>query len=34
MPSIDLFTGGAKMARLRWTKLELEKAQQLYEKQF
>lgn len=32
MPSIDLFTGGAKMARLRWTKLELEKAQQLYEK--
>ncbi len=32
MPSIDLFTGGAKMARFRWTKLELEKAQQLYEK--
>ena len=32
MPSIDLFTGGAKMARLRWTKLELEKAQQFYEK--
>lgn len=32
MPSIDLFTGGAKMARLRWTKLELEKAQQIYEK--
>lgn len=32
MPSIDLFTGGAKMARLRWTKLELEKAQQMYEK--
>lgn len=32
MPSIDLFTGGAKMARLRWTKIELEKAQQLYEK--
>lgn len=32
MPSLDLFTGGAKMARLRWTKLELEKAQQMYEK--
>ena len=32
MPSIDLFTGGAKMARLKWTKLELEKAQQMYEK--
>ncbi len=32
MPSIDLFTGGAKMARLKWTKIELEKAQQLYEK--
>ena len=32
LPSIDLFTGGAKMARFRWTKLELEKAQQLYEK--
>ncbi len=32
MPSIDLFTGGAKMARLRYNKLELEKAQQIYEK--
>ena len=32
VPSLDLFTGGAKMARLRWTKLELEKAQQIYEK--
>ena len=32
VPSFDLFTGGAKMARLRWTKLELEKAQQMYEK--
>lgn len=32
MPSIDLFTGGAKMARLRYKKLELEKAQQIYEK--
>ena len=31
-PSIDLFTGGAKMARLRYNKLELEKAQQMYEK--
>lgn len=31
-PSLDLFTGGAKMARLRYSKLELEKAQQLYEK--
>ncbi len=32
MPSFDLFTGGAKMAHLRYTKLELEKAQQIYEK--
>ena len=32
MPSIDLFTGGAKMARLRYNKLELEKAKQIYEK--
>ncbi len=32
VPSLDLFTGGLKMARLRWTKLELEKAQQIYEK--
>lgn len=32
MPSIDLFTGGAKMARFRFKKLELEKAQQIYEK--
>lgn len=32
MPSLDLFTGGFKMARLRYNKLELEKAQQMYEK--
>lgn len=32
MPSLDLFTGGAKLARFRYNKLELEKAQQLYEK--
>lgn len=32
VPSIDLFTGGAKMATLRYKKLELEKAQQMYEK--
>ena len=32
VPSIDLFTGGAKMATLRFKKLELEKAQQMYEK--
>lgn len=32
MPSLDLFTGGLKMARLRFNKLELEKAQQMYEK--
>jgi len=32
MPSLDLFTGGLKMARLRYNKLELEKAQQIYEK--
>ena len=32
MPSIDIFTGGAKMARFRYNKLELEKAQQIYEK--
>ncbi len=31
-PSIDLFTGGLKMATLRYKKLELEKAQQMYEK--
>ena len=31
-PSLDLFTGGAKMARLKYNKLELEKAQQQYEK--
>jgi len=31
-PSFDLFTGGAKMAHLRYTKLEYEKAQQMYEK--
>ncbi len=32
MPSLDLFTGGAKMAHLRYTKMEYEKAQQMYEK--
>lgn len=32
LPSLDLFTGGVKMARLRYNKLELEKAQQMYEK--
>lgn len=32
VPSIDLFTGGAKMATLRYKKIELEKAQQMYEK--
>lgn len=32
LPSFDLFTGGAKMARLKYNKLELEKAQQMYEK--
>ncbi|CCY63025.1 outer membrane protein OprM [Clostridium sp. CAG:967] len=32
MPVVDLFTGGAKMAHLKYTKLELEKAQQVYEK--
>lgn len=32
MPVVDLFTGGAKMAHLKYTKLELEKAQQIYEK--
>ena len=32
VPSIDFFTGGAKMATLRYKKLELEKAQQMYEK--
>jgi multidrug efflux system outer membrane protein len=32
LPSLDLFTGGYKMARLRYSKLELEKAQQMYEK--
>ena len=32
MPFIDLFTGGAKIAHLRYKKLELEKAQQIYEK--
>lgn len=31
-PSLDLFSGGAKMARFRYNKLELEKAQQMYEK--
>ena len=32
MPSLDLFTGGAKMAHLRFKKLEYEKASQMYEK--
>lgn len=32
MPSFDLFTGGAKMAHLRYSKMEYEKAQQMYEK--
>ena len=32
VPSIDLFTGGVKMATLRYKKIELEKAQQMYEK--
>lgn len=32
MPFMDLFTGGAKIAHLRYKKLELEKAQQIYEK--
>jgi outer membrane protein TolC len=32
LPSLDLFTGGMKMARLKYSKLELEKAQQMYEK--
>ena len=31
-PSLDLFSGGAKMAHFRYNKLELEKAQQMYEK--
>lgn len=32
MPSMDLFTGGAKMAHLKFKKLEYEKASQMYEK--
>ena len=32
LPSVDLFTGGAKMAHLRFNKLEYEKASQIYEK--
>jgi multidrug efflux system outer membrane protein len=32
LPSLDLFTGGAKIARLKYSKLEYEKAQQMYEK--
>lgn len=32
MPSLDLFTGGAKMAHLKFKKLEYEKASQMYEK--
>lgn len=32
LPSVDLFTGGAKMAHLRFNKLEYEKASQIYKK--
>ena len=32
LPSIDLFTGGSKLAHLRYNKLEYEKASELYEK--
>lgn len=32
LPSIDLFTGGAKLAHLKFNKLEYEKATELYEK--
>ena len=32
LPSLDIFTGGAKISRLRYSKLEYEKAQQIYEK--
>ena len=32
MPSLDLFTGGAKIAHLKYSKMEYEKAQQMYEK--
>lgn len=32
MPSLDLFTGGAKMAHFKYKKLEYQKAQQIYEK--
>ena len=32
MPSLDLFTGGKKMAMLRYKKLEYEKALEMYEK--
>ena len=32
LPSVDLFTGGAKMAHLRFNKLEYEKTSQIYEK--
>lgn len=32
LPSVDIFTGGAKMSVLRYTKLEYDKAQQMYEK--
>lgn len=32
LPSIDLFTGGAKLAHLRYNKLEYQKASELYEK--
>lgn len=32
LPSIDIFTGGAKMAHFRFNKLEYEKAGEIYEK--
>lgn len=32
LPSVDLFTGGAKMSALRYSKFEYDKAQQMYEK--
>ena len=32
MPSLDLFTGGLKKAKLRYNKLEYEKALQIYQK--
>ena len=32
LPSLDLFTGGAKVSALRYSKFEYDKAQQMYEK--